>query len=190
MKLEKILPFASRLLKDSLTPGDIAVDGTVGNGFDTVFLADLVGEEGHVYGFDIQQAAIDQTEKKLASEKVTERCTLFTAGHEQVTYRIPEKHHGQIKAAIFNLGYLPGGDKSIITHFETTISSVEQLLDIMAPGGMIVLVIYHGHPGGAEERDHLLEYAAALSQHRAHVLQYQFINQVNDPPFILAIEKI
>ena len=68
---------------------------------------------------------------------------------------IPFEYHGKITGAIFNLGYLPGGDKTIVTKPETTISAIEQLFTIMAPEGIIVLVIYHGHPEGAVERDML-----------------------------------
>ena len=96
---------------------------------------------------------------------------------------------GKVKAAIFNLGYLPKGDHSIITKPNTTIDALEQLLEIMSPEGIIVLVIYYGHPGGEHEKDTILEYVHQLDQQKAHVLQYQFLNQQNNPPFIIAIEK-
>ncbi|MGE8078942.1 class I SAM-dependent methyltransferase [Peribacillus loiseleuriae] len=189
MKLMNILPFARFLLQTALESGDIAIDGTCGNGHDTAYLANLVGETGHVYGFDIQQEAIDNTKEKLRTENLLQQCTLIQTGHEHVKTYVSEQQYGQIKAAIFNLGYLPGGDKSIVTAAESTIAAIEQLLEIMAPKGVIVLVIYHGHEGGVIERDALLDYATSLPQDKAHVLQYGFINQVNHPPFIVAIEK-
>lgn len=190
MKLMKILPFAQFLLQTALEPGDIAIDGTCGNGHDTAFLANIVGKTGHVYGFDIQKEAIVNTTEKLREEDLLQQCTLIQTGHEHVKAYVSEQQYGQIKAAIFNLGYLPGGDKSIVTAAESTIAAIEQLLEIMAPKGVIVLVIYHGHIGGAIERDAVLDYATSLPQDKAHVLQYGFINQVNQPPFIVAIEKI
>ncbi|SFC59003.1 Putative rRNA methylase [Bacillus sp. OV322] len=189
MKLKKNLPFAQSLLQTAIAPGDIAIDGTAGNGHDTVYLAGLTGKDGHVYGFDIQKEAIEHTAKKLADANLDQQCTLFQTGHQHITANIPKKHFGKITGAIFNLGYLPGGDKTIVTMASTTIPAIEQLLDIMAPEGIIVLVIYHGHPGGSREKDEILAFAAGLDQQKAHVLQYSFINQVNSPPFVIAIEK-
>jgi 16S rRNA C1402 N4-methylase RsmH len=189
MKLDQILPFARKLLKLAIAPGDAAVDATIGNGHDTAFLADLVGEKGKVFGFDIQEQAITKTKERLKDLGLKNRVQLFLKGHEHVKETIPERYIGKIRGAIFNLGYLPGSDKSVVTKPNTTIAALEQLLDIMAPEGIIVLVVYHGHEEGARERDCLLEYVKQLDQKKAHVLQYQFINQVNNPPFIIAIEK-
>lgn len=190
MKLDKILPFAKNLLKKAVQPGDIVIDATVGNGYDTVFLAELIKESGHVYGFDIQEEAIFTSQQRLVKHCLSDRATIFHSGHEHLSKLIPDIYHGKVTGAIFNLGYLPGSDKTIVTQPETTISAMQQLLEIMAPEGIIVLVIYHGHKGGAEERDSLLNYCQQIDQKTAHVLQYQFINQQNHPAFIIAIEKI
>ncbi|WP_445489347.1 class I SAM-dependent methyltransferase [Niallia sp. 03133] len=189
MKLDRILPFARRLLEKSVAAGDIAVDATMGNGHDTLFLAELVGDSGKVFSFDIQQAALIETEKKLTEHTLNDRATLSLRGHEHIKDIIPESYYGKLTAAVFNLGYLPGGDKSIVTTATTTISAIEQLLDIMAPEGIIVMVIYHGHPEGMLEKDELLSYVESINQKDAHVLQYRFMNQANNPPFIVAIEK-
>ena len=189
MKLEKVLPFAKTLLENVITPGHIVVDATLGNGHDTVWLANLVGEHGHVYGFDIQEAAIQNSKKRLEEHHFIHRVTLFQKSHEHIHECIPLDHHGKVTAAIFNLGYMPGGDKSIVTKPDSTISAIKQLLTMMPKEGLIVIVIYHGHPGGAEERDQLLQFLESIDQHKADVLQYRFINQINDPPFLIAIEK-
>ena len=189
MKLDRVLDFAKLLLERAVQQGDITVDGTMGNGHDTVFLAQLVGESGHVYSFDIQEQAIHTTANKLETEHLQKPCTLVHDGHEQIDTYIKEEHAGKITGAIYNLGYLPGGDKSIITQADTTIASLEKLFDMMAPEGIIVLVIYHGHPGGEAERDALMHFVQNLSQQKAHVLKYDFINQVHSPPFLIAIEK-
>lgn len=189
MKLDGILPFARKLLEKAVHPGDIAVDATLGNGHDTLFLGELVGENGHVFGFDIQEAAVESTRNRLIENKMINRATLFQKGHEEVYHCIPTPYHGKITGAIFNLGYLPGGDKSIVTHSSTTISAIQQLIEMLAREGIIVLVIYHGHPEGAIEKGELLHYVEQLDQKKVHVLQYQFINQENHPPFIVAIEK-
>jgi predicted methyltransferase len=189
MLLERILPFSKTLLRETLSEGDIAIDATVGNGNDTVFLAELIGDHGHVYGFDIQQAAIENTEKLLTAKAVNHRVSLFQESHDRFPTLLPEEHVSKIKAAIFNLGYLPKGDKSIVTTPDTTINAVKELFHHMPSGGLIILVVYHGHPGGKQEKDALLHYVETLEQKKANVLQYKFINQVNDPPFIVAIEK-
>ncbi|WP_141433747.1 class I SAM-dependent methyltransferase [Bacillus sp. 03113] len=189
MKLERILPFARTLLEKAISSGDIVVDATLGNGHDTLFLANLVGGNGRVFGFDVQKEAVVKSQQRLAEQKVNDRVTIFHKGHEHLLESIPTAYHGFITGAIFNLGYLPGGDKTIVTKSKTTISAIEQLLKIMASEGIIVLVIYHGHAEGEIERNDLLAYVKNLDQKSAHVLQYQFINQANHPPFIIAIEK-
>lgn len=189
MMLEGVLPFARTLLKKAVRPGDIVVDATAGNGHDTLFLAGLTRDTGQVFSFDIQEEAIENTRNRLEEHGVQNRVTLIHQGHENIISSIPEQHHGKITGAIFNLGYLPGGDKSVVTKPQTTITAIEQLLEIMVPEGIIVLVIYHGHPEGKMERDELLSYVTGLDQKLVHVLRYQFINQKNEPPFIIAIEK-
>ncbi|AGT33183.1 rRNA methyltransferase [Geobacillus genomosp. 3] len=189
MAIMNILPFARFLLDGALKEGGIAVDATVGNGHDTVFLAERVGERGHVFGFDIQAEAIAAARARLAEHGLDGRVTLFQTSHSLLLETLPRHVHGRVAAAVFNLGYLPGGNKQIVTKPESTIEAVRQLLSILKPGGVIALVVYHGHPEGKIERDALLDYVRTLDQRRAHVLQYQFLNRRNDPPFLLAIEK-
>ncbi|WNS81686.1 class I SAM-dependent methyltransferase [Domibacillus sp. DTU_2020_1001157_1_SI_ALB_TIR_016] len=189
MTLDGILPFARLLIQKTLSDAPCFVDATAGNGHDTVFLAGLAGEDGRVFAFDVQEQAIHNTKKRVAEAGFSNRVSLFHSGHEEVRKHIPDFYHRGINAAIFNLGYLPKGDKSIITRPDTTIEAIRQLFDMLKPGGLIVLVVYHGHAGGADERNAVVEFAAGLDQQRAHVMQYGFINQVNTPPFIVAIEK-
>lgn len=189
MKLERVLQFAKTLMEKSVSDGDIVVDATLGNGHDTLFLANLVGKSGKVYGFDIQEQAIKNSKSLILEHELEECVQLFHKGHEHLLELIPRNHHGHVKAAIFNLGYLPGSDKSIVTVPETTIAAIDQLLEILSPEGIIVLVIYHGHQEGAAERDELMKFVQTIDQKQARVLLYQFLNQKNHPPFIVAIEK-
>ncbi|MDX8359220.1 class I SAM-dependent methyltransferase [Cytobacillus sp. IB215316] len=189
MKLERVLPYMRTLLQATLSKGDLAIDATVGNGNDTLFLSQLVGESGHIYGFDIQEQAILSTTKLLETHNVYNGVTLYQASHDTIIDTIPTELHGHIKAAVFNLGYLPGGNKEIVTKPTSTIQALEQLLSVLAVGGIIIIVIYSGHPEGKIERDEILHYASTLNQKDASVLQYKFINQINNPPFIIAIEK-
>ncbi|MDN4526543.1 tRNA (mnm(5)s(2)U34)-methyltransferase [Fictibacillus fluitans] len=189
MNLEGILPFARTLLNTAASEGSAVIDATCGNGNDTLFLSRLVGVSGRVFGFDIQELAIQNTTRRLLEEHAFDNVTLFQAGHHTMKSAIPVHYHGTVAAAIFNLGYLPGGNKEIVTQSDSTIEALEQLFDLLATGGIAVLVIYHGHEQGKKERDAVLEYTRQLDQQKAHVLQYGFINQKNNPPFIVAIEK-
>lgn len=94
-----------------------------------------------------------------------------------------------VSAAVFNLGYLPGGNKQIITRGITTIRAVQNILPHLLDGGIIVLVIYFGHPGGTDERQTVADFARKLSQKQYDVLKYEFINQNNTPPELIAIQK-
>lgn len=189
MNIEGILSYARSLMQKVIRPGSIAIDGTVGNGHDTLFLAELVGENGHVFGFDIQEQAILHTKELLVKNEIAKRATLFQKGHETLKKSIPVELHGKVGGAMFNLGYLPGGDKTVVTKPETTIAAINQLIELMAKGGILALVIYPGHEEGSIERDRVLEFAKNLDQTIVHVLQYGFINQKNNPPFLLAFEK-
>lgn len=186
MKLQRVLQYAQFLLKDTVETGDIVVDATAGNGYDTTFLAQLVGEHGHVFAFDVQQQAIDSTNKRVNEAGVANRVSTILDGHENVAQYVQKP----ISAAIFNLGYLPGSEHQIITKPNTTLQAIESLLNLLKVGGMIVLVIYYGHEGGKEERDQVIEYVSNLPQKKVHVLRYEFINQKNDPPFVIALEKV
>lgn len=185
--METILEFSHRLLKTAAQEGDTVIDATVGNGHDTIILAHLVGDQGKVFGFDIQEQAIVTTQKKLEEEGVAHRVNLLQQGHETISQVFSEET--TLSAAIFNLGYLPKGDKSIITLPATTIQAFEGVLDRLKSGGIMVIVIYYGHPGGIEEKDAVENYLSHLDQSDFHVLKYEFINQRNNPPYILAVEK-
>lgn len=185
MKIERILPFSKSLIDSHICESSIVIDATCGNGNDTLYLAEKT-TQGFVYGFDIQKQAIENTQQKV---KDFNNVSLIQDGHENVRQYILEKHIGLIDCAIFNLGYLPKGDKSIVTKPESTIKAIEEIFDLMRVEGIIILVIYHGHDEGKLERDALLKYLQDLNQQKAHVLQYQFINQKNNAPFICAIEK-
>ncbi|MBB5172816.1 tRNA (mnm(5)s(2)U34)-methyltransferase [Texcoconibacillus texcoconensis] len=189
MSLEGILPFARTLLDQSVNNGGVAVDATAGNGHDTAYLANLVGETGRVFSFDVQQQAIDATKQKLLDHSLNERVQLINDGHEKAADYIREAGFDGIDTAVFNLGYLPGSDKTIVTKPHSTITAVEQLFQLLRPGGMIVLVVYHGHEEGKNEKQSLETYVQSFDQSQASVLEYKYVNQKNHPPFIWVIEK-
>ncbi len=153
---------AHQLLRETLQPGDIAIDATVGNGHDTLFLAQQVGERGKVYGFDIQQQALDSAWQRLAQAGVAQWVSLYHAGHETMGFTLPESANGRVKAVMFNLGYLPGGDKGRTTGASTTLAALQVAVMLLAPGGVISLLAYTGHPGGREEAELVKGWGATL----------------------------
>lgn len=182
MKLKGILPFSKLLIDEFVSPSDIVVDATCGNGNDTLYLARHV-PDGHVYAFDIQEEAISHAREKTAG---CSNITFIHDGHQHADRYLPDE---AISCAIFNLGYLPKGDKSIVTLPDTTISAVQQLFARLKPGGIIILVIYSGHTEGQIEKEAVLEFLSSYNQESAHIIKYEFINQRNNPPFVCAIEK-
>ena len=166
MKLELCITVCSHSLANGSKEGDYTVDATLGNGHDTCFLAEIVGDNGKVFGFDIQKEAIESSTTRLKEKELFERTVLVHDSHDTLLSVLPEDAKGKVTGAIFNLGYLPGGDKHIVTKPNSTISAIEQLLEVMAPEGIIVLVIYHGHPEGQVERDAVLKFAEELDQNK------------------------
>lgn len=145
-----------------LRTGSIAVDATAGNGHDTAFLAACVGPRGRVFGFDIQPAALATTRARLVAEGLAERVTLVHSGHEDLTRHIPARLHGKVRAVMFNLGYLPGGDKTRTTRPQTTLAALDGALCLLAPTGRLSVLAYTGHPGGRAETDGVLAWTRAL----------------------------
>ncbi len=184
-RIENALSFSHELMQKCLQEGDVAVDATAGNGHDTVFLAKHVGQTGKVYSFDIQQQAVEATRERITRCEMAERVVVIHDGHEHMTsyVRVP------VRGILFNLGYLPGGDKEIVTRPEKTLKAVRDGLQLLCPQGLMILVVYYGHPGGQEEKEALLCFLRKLDQKQYTVLMYHFVNQHNTPPFLIAIEK-
>lgn len=189
MPIPPVLDFAHALAARAVEPGGLAIDATVGNGHDTLFLARQVGDTGRVLGFDVQEEAIEQTRRRLESEGVEASVHLIHEGHETMKNHLETSHQGDVQAVMFNLGYLPGGDHSVITRPKTTLQALEDSSTILRPGGVITIVVYSGHEGGAEEAEAVRKWASALPQHTFTALSYGYINHGNDPPQLIAVEK-
>ncbi|MDD5578329.1 MAG: class I SAM-dependent methyltransferase [Methylobacter sp.] len=151
MQRISLVDTAHNFIRENLRPGDIAVDATVGNGHDTLFLAEQISPSGIVYGFDIQQAALDSTRIKFRQTKFAECLTLIYASHAEMAEKIPDRHHGKIIACMFNLGYLPGGDKNIITRTESTLTALTIAGRLLSAQGIMTIIAYPGHSGGGQE---------------------------------------
>ncbi|GEK91330.1 class I SAM-dependent methyltransferase [Alkalibacterium kapii] len=181
------LAFTRALIEQAVQSGDTVIDATVGNGHDTLHLARLVGDSGKVIGFDIQKSALTVTQKRLKETGVDARVTLHHKGHETIDEVLSPAD--SVSLVVYNLGYLPKGDKSIVTTPASTLKSIELALSYLKKNGLVLLMVYYGHEGGPEEKDALLKYVETLPQKEYSVLQYQYLNQKNSPPFLIAIEK-
>ena len=168
-----------------LSEGEVAVDFTMGNGNDTLFLSKVVGESGRVYAFDIQEAALDSTQRLLESEGAPNNYKLICASHGRVREFVSEP----IKAGMFNLGYLPGsGKKAVTTMRKTTLPAVEAAIDLLMPDGVLIVAIYPGHEEGALEGEALREYFKTLSRFKICPSEFRILNSPTSPNFFL-IEK-
>ncbi|MDO9047450.1 MAG: class I SAM-dependent methyltransferase [Methylobacter sp.] len=181
---------AHDLIRDILRPGDIAIDATVGNGHDTVFLAEQVGPSGHVYGFDIQQAAIDSTRDKFRQAHLSDCLTLLHASHADMSEKIPEHLHGKIRVIMFNLGYLPGGDKSVITLTDSTLAALTIASRILSPHGIITLLAYPGHQGGDMETDQVKNWCEQLDTEQFEVSTIYSTEHKDTAPRLFVICKL
>ncbi len=173
-------------LQRVLKPGDWAVDATVGNGHDTLFLAQLVGETGRVFGFDVQDAALTATAARVAGRP---QVALFHSGHERLAEHLPADAKGRLAAIMFNLGYLPGASKEILTRTGTTLAALDQAVSHLAIGGHITLVLYPGHPGGDEEAAAVRAYSQGLPAAYA-AAHYARTNSMQPAPELLVIERL
>lgn len=183
--MDKVLVFAKKILKNKIDKNSVVVDATCGNGNDTLFLAKNTPAK-KVYAFDIQELAIKNTKRLLFDNAVLDKCTLILDSHNNFEKYVAEP----ISAAVFNLGYLPKGDHSITTLGKVTKNTINNMLCHLEVGGVIVVVVYWGHENGKFEKELLLDYCSSLDQKYIEVLQYQFINQRNNAPFIIALEKL
>jgi predicted methyltransferase len=155
---KRLTEIAHALIAEVAAPGDCVIDATMGNGYDTLFLAQHVGHRGHVYALDIQQQALEQTAARLLQEEVRRHVTLIRGNHARMLDLLPGSMHGKASAVVFNLGYLPGGEKSITTSAESTLGALDAALELLRPGGIISLLVYVGHAGGEEEHRAILHW--------------------------------
>lgn len=179
---------AHLLMRQTVAVGDTVVDATAGNGHDTVFLAELVGRGGRVFALDVQKAALAATSRRVGAAP---QVTLVHAGHETLGQTLSANlpADGQLAGVMFNLGYLPGAPKTITTTTETTRAGLEQAMARLKLGGLVTLVLYPGHPGGAEETAATRSFARKLTGEFA-VTQFARINASAPAPELLVIERV
>ncbi len=174
------------IVMKTVRQGDTVIDATCGNGGDTIFLAGLTGEEGIVYSFDIQQAALDRTLAKLKKEGLDNRVKLILDSHKYMDAYVK----GSVRCVMFNLGYLPGGDHNIGTKGESTIAAVKKAMELIMVNGIITVVVYYGGDSGFDEKEQFLDYVNTIDCRKYTVSRTEFVNQINNPPILICIEKL
>ncbi|MGB4598821.1 MAG: class I SAM-dependent methyltransferase [Trichlorobacter sp.] len=179
------VPLIHLILRWFIQPGNRVVDATCGNGKDTLLLAELAGETGQVWAFDIQPEALSRTKQRLDEAGLAARVNLLAVGHEQLAAHISVP----VNAAVFNLGWLPGGDRSVVTGTDTTLPALDSALQMLVPGGLLVVTCYPGHAGGDMETDAVLAWSAGLAANRFHAWRMGQLNVTTDAPFCLLIQK-
>ena len=180
------LQIIHHVLELHIQPGDRCIDATAGRGKDTLFLAKLVGEQGHVTAFDIQQGAIDSTTSLLAENGMTERTSVILDSHANMEQYAEA---GTISAITFNFGWLPGGDHNVFTKPDSSIAAIEAGLRLLKEDGIMTLILYYGRETGFTERDALLKYLPTLNSDLYTVVEMPFVNRQNCPPIPIVIFK-
>lgn len=184
-RLQDIQSFLRAILAPRIALGDTALDLTAGLGRDTLFLAQAVGAEGRVHAFDIQASALAETRRLLEEHGVEKRVSLHAVDHARLGEFISEP----VNIAMFNLGYLPGSDHSITTQADSTLQALQAVLERLVENGVLVLTVYRGHPGGEEEARAVKEFLTSLSRKLYSVLEGQYINQGDQAPYWILVEK-
>lgn len=181
--MKKIVDIAHDILKVYLKENCIGVDFTMGQGFDTLFLAKQ-REVSHVYAFDIQPHAKQMTEDLLKEENCLDKVDCILSGHEHCDAYIPSYQVG-----IFNFGYFPQGDKNITTLLTTSKIAVEKALNLLNVHGVLVLTLYPGHEEGKEESGYFDTWCKTLHSRNYSVMRICMQNKI-DAPYVLVIEKL
>lgn len=181
----QITSLVKKQIEPYIKEGHIAVDLTAGNGNDTCFLAEKIGVSGKVYAFDIQKLAIERTREKLNDEKLLNRVELIHDNHENLDNYI----NGKVNIGMMNLGYLPNGDKTIVTTGESTIKAIEKVIEKLDRGGILSIILYHGHEGGQKEKVEVEDYLKNVDERSIEIITISYLNRNNYPPIIYLIYK-
>ncbi|MDA3903978.1 MAG: methyltransferase domain-containing protein [Desulfuromusa sp.] len=196
--LIRVVEWGQELLSEVIQPGDLVVDLTAGNGQDTLALFQLVGKMGQVVALDVQPQALLATRDRMVAGGAKVRLQqqdiqplqcepgidLLEINHAEFAWIIPAAPQGIIS----NLGFLPGGDREFVTRPESTVLALEQSCSLLVAGGRLVVVVYPGHPGGAEEGAAVTHFFTELPSVDFQVLQMKVSNRP-EAPFLFVAEK-
>ncbi len=182
----RLTEVAHQVVSEVVRPGEVVIDATAGNGHDTLFLAQLVGPQGTVFALDVQPQAIARTGDRLKDAGYT-NVELVQHDHAQLQSTIRERSQDQIAAVMFNLGYLPGGDKSVMTQLLSTLPAIDAAIALIRPGGVLTVIAYPGHPGGAEEAAAVESRLGRLPDDQFDVRRFESHTSSNAAPILFAV---
>lgn len=186
-KFSNIHQIIDVLLSLHLKENSICIDATLGNGYDTLKLSQLLNGSGKIYSFDIQKIAIEKSKELFKKKNIdTSNIKLINDNHCNVESYVDES----IDFFIMNLGYLPSGDKSITTNYSDVISFLDKVLLKMNSNSYGLVVFYPGHIIGMEEYINVTKYLEKLEQLKFNIIKIEHINQINFPPKLVIIERI
>lgn len=187
MENYQITSWVQHFIKDHVKQGDFCIDATMGNGNDTALLSHLVGEDGKVLAFDIQEQALEHTGKKLLQEQCLENYTLLCVSHEAMAEYAKKD---SVSCITFNLGYLPGGDHTKATKADSSIRAIRTGLELLKKKGLMTVCIYSGGDSGFDEKEAVLSYLKQLDPKKYLTIISEYANRPNHPPIPVLVVKI
>lgn len=155
---------------------------TAGNGNDSKFILDKKNPK-ILYAFDIQKLSQERCQKLIGQR---ENFKFILDDHKNIEKYIEEK----IDLFVYNLGFLPRGNKSITTNYKSVIKSLESALSLLNKNGLILITFYPGHEAGKDEAFYVGNFLKNLDQKKFQLIKYDFYNQINTPPFLISIRKV
>ncbi|MGD8570272.1 MAG: FAD-dependent oxidoreductase [Gammaproteobacteria bacterium] len=185
-----MVTLARRHVCERIKQGDTVIDATVGNGHDSEFLARCVGEEGRVLGFDIQPQALAKTRETLKGKGLAKRAILYNVSHEHMCHTVPVTYQQQVSVVMFNLGYLPGANKNVVTRTDSTVSALNSALKLLQGDGVLSVVFYRGHGQGDLEYKAVAEWVSGLDHGNFSSQWFRQSSQTTNPsPVLVLIRK-
>lgn len=160
------------------------VDMTMGNGHDSLKLMKHFSD-AYLYAFDIQEVAIENTRKLLVEKNYLDRARLILDSHTNI-----DKYVSDVDLVLYNFGFLPKADHNIHTFAESSLESLKKALILLNLEGLIFMVFYPGHEEGKKEYEVIKNFLERLDQKVYSVIEYKYLNQINNPPILIVLERI
>ncbi|MFQ3223825.1 MAG: 16S rRNA C1402 N4-methylase RsmH [Lentimonas sp.] len=187
----RLVDLAHDYLNAQLQRGDRALDATAGNGYDSECMATRVGPAGHVIAIDIQNTAISATRARLEAANCINQTELIVADHAQALQSLCEQYTQTISAITFNLGYLPGSDKSIQTEPESTVVALRAASELLKQNGLLLVTAYRGHDGGQAEASIVANWMQTIKSRGWSVDSHEpVVTSGRIPPILWVARKI
>lgn len=177
--------YVKKVIEERIKPNAICIDATMGNGYDTSFMRSFLSEGGYIYAFDIQNQALEATQKRLEASKQFSKVQLIQSGHEDIDKFVKEP----VDLVVYNLGYLPKGDKEITTTYDKSLVSLKKAMKLIKKNGLIIMTVYPGHQAGKVELEEISKYLKSINQKHYGVMRVDFYNYINNPPVVFLIER-